>query len=47
MNSASIVEVGVKVYLTLLQDIAPPANIKMYPDVDLHESTQLAKSESK
>ena len=46
MNSASIVEVGVKVYLTLLQDIAPPANIKMYPDIDLRESTQPAKFES-
>ena len=46
MNSVSIVEVAVNVYLTLLQDIAPPANIKMYPDVDLHESTQPAKSES-
>ena len=40
------VEVAIKVCLTLLQDIAPPANIKMYLDVDLHESTQLAKSES-
>ena len=39
MNSTSIVEVAVKAYLTLLQDIAPPANIKMYPDVDLREST--------
>ena len=46
MNSASIVEVAVMVCLTLLQDIAPPANIKMYPDVDLRESTQPAKSES-
>ena len=47
MNSAYIVEVAVKVCLTLLQDIAPPANIKMYLDVDLHESTQPAKSKSK
>ena len=46
MNSASIVEVGVKVYLTLLQDIAPPANIKMYPDIDLRESTQPTEFES-
>ena len=46
MNSTSIVEVAVKAYLTLLQDIALPTNIKMYPDVDLHESTQPAKSES-
>ena len=46
MNSVSIVEVTVKVYLTLLQDIAPPANIKMYQDVDLCESTQPTKSES-
>ena len=46
MNSASIVEVVVMVYLTLLQDIAPPANIKMYKYVDLRESTQPSKSES-
>ena len=46
MNSASIVEVAIMVYLMLFQDIAPPANIKMYPDVDLRESTQPAKSES-
>ena len=46
MNLVSIVEVAVKVCLTLLQDIAPLANIKMYPDVDLRESTQPAKSES-
>ena len=45
MNSPSIVEVAVMVYLTLLQDIAPPANIKMYSDVDLCESTQPAKFE--
>ena len=44
MNSDSIVEVAVMVYLTLLQDIAPQTNIKMYPDVDLHESTQPTKS---
>ena len=46
MNLASIVEVAVKVCLMLLQDIAPPTNIKMYPDVDLRESTQSTKSES-
>ena len=46
MNSASIVEVVVKVYFTLLQDIAPPTNVKMSPDVDLRESTQPTKSES-
>ena len=45
MNSASIVEIAVKVCLTLFQDIAPSTNIKMYPDVDLHESTQPTKSE--
>ena len=33
MNSASIVKVAVKVYLMLFQDITPPTNIKMYPDV--------------
>ena len=46
MNSASIVELAVKVCLMLLQDIAPLANIKMYPHVDLCESTQPTKSES-
>ena len=46
MNSASIVEVAVMVCLMLLQDIAPLANIKMYPDVDLRESRQPTKSES-
>ena len=45
-NSASIVEVAVKVCLTLLHDIAPPAIIKMYLDVDLRQSTQPAKLES-
>ena len=44
MNSASTVEVAVKICLTLLQDIAPSANIKMSPNVDLHESTQPTKS---
>ena len=47
MNSATIIEVAVMVCLTLLQDIVPLANIKMYPDVDLRESTQPAKFESK
>ena len=41
-----MVEVVVKGYLTLLHEIAPPAIMKMYPDVDLRESTQLVKSES-
>ena len=44
-NSASMVEVVVKVYLTLLHEIAPPAIMKMYPNVDLGESTQPTKSE--
>ena len=47
MNSGSIVEVAVKVCLMLLQDTAPPTNIKMYPDVDLCESTQPAKQPTK
>ena len=34
-NLASIVEVTVKVFLTLLKEIAPPSIIKIYPDVDL------------
>ena len=45
-NSTSMVEVAVRVCLTLLHEIAPPAIMKMYPDVDLRESTQPAKSES-
>ena len=46
MNSTSIVEVGVIVCFPLLQDLAPPTNIKMYPDVGFHESIQPTKSES-
>jgi len=38
--------VPTKVCLALLHDTAPPAIIKMYPDVDLCELTHLAKSES-
>ena len=38
-NSASMVEVVVKVCLTLLHEIALLAIMKMYPDVDLQEST--------
>ena len=38
-NSASMVEVVVKVCLTLLHEIDPLANMKMYPDVDLQDST--------
>ena len=38
-NSTSMVEVAVKVCLTLFHEIAPPAIMKMYPDVDLREST--------
>ena len=37
MNSASIVEIAVKVCLMLFQDITPSTKIKMYPDVDLRE----------
>jgi len=39
INSASMVEVAVKVCLTLLHEIAPPAIMKMYSNVDLREST--------
>jgi hypothetical protein len=46
MNSAFIVEVALKFCLTLLQDTTPLTNIKIDPDVDLHESTQTIKSES-
>ena len=46
MNSASIVEVAVKVCLLLLHDTAPSENINTYPNVDFRESTQPAKSES-
>jgi len=38
-NSTSMVEVAVKVYLTLLHEIAPPSIMKMYPHADLQEST--------
>ena len=38
-NSASIMEVVVKVYFALLQDTTPLVNIEMYLDVDFHEST--------
>jgi len=34
-NSSSIVEVEVKVWLTLLHKIVPPTIMKMYSDVDL------------
>ena len=46
-NSALIVEVAIRVCILLLHDTAPLANINTYPDVDLHESTQSVKSESK
>ena len=45
-NLASMVEVAVKVCLTLFYEIDPPAITKTYPDVDLRESTQPTKSES-
>jgi len=44
-NSAFMVEVIVKVCLTLFHEIAPPVIMKMYPNVDLRELTMLAKSE--
>jgi len=46
-NSASMVEVAVKVCLTLYHEITPPTIMKMYPDVDLPKSTHPAKSEFK
>jgi hypothetical protein len=45
-NSASIMEMAVKVCLAFLYDTAPPIIKNMYPDVDLRESIQPAKSES-
>ena len=39
MNSTFIVEIAVKFYLTLLQDTTPLANINIYHDVALYEST--------
>jgi len=41
-----MVEVATNDCFALLQDIAPLAIMKMYPDVDLRKSTQPAKSES-
>ena len=41
-NLTSIVEVAVRVCFVLLQDTALPASIKTYPEVDFHESMQLA-----
>ena len=38
-NSASIVEVAIKVCFALLHDTAPSANMKKYPNVDLRELT--------
>ena len=46
-NSTSVLKVVTRVYLALLQDTAPPANINMYPEVDLRESTQPTKKNSK
>ena len=45
-NSASIVEVTIKVFFAILHDTAPTTKMKMYHDVDLCESTQPSKSES-
>ena len=41
-NSASIVKVAIKVCFVLLQETAPPASIKTYPEVDFRESMQPA-----
>jgi hypothetical protein len=38
-NSSSIMEVIIKICLALLQDITLLTIIKIYSDVDLHEST--------
>ena len=40
------VEVAVNVCFALFQETAPSVSMKMYPDVDFQELTQLAKSES-
>ena len=45
-SSASMVEVAVKVCLTLFHQTAPTTKIKMYTDVDLRESSQPLKSAS-
>ena len=42
-NLASVVEVAVNVYFTLLQDTTPRASMNIYPEVDFLESMQLAK----
>jgi len=41
-----VVEVATNDYFTLLQDIAPSANKKTYPDVDFLELGHPTKSES-
>ena len=38
MYSASMVHEATRVFFALLWDIAPPASVKMYPDVDFLES---------
>ena len=45
-NSASIVEVVVRVYLLLFYETAPPKNVNTYLDADFRESIQPTKSES-
>ena len=45
-NLASVVEVAIRVCFALLQDTTLLVNIKMYHDVDFHESTHPIKSES-
>jgi hypothetical protein len=45
MNSASIVDDAIIVCLVLFHDIAPPAKIKTYPEVNFLESLQPKKSE--
>jgi len=46
INLASMIEVATNDCFALLQDIAPLVIMKMYPDVNLRESTQPAKSKS-
>jgi len=45
-NSTYMVEVAIKVCLTLLHEISLPVIMKMYSNVNLCESTEPTKSES-
>lgn len=45
--STSKIEVDTSIYLTLLKDMAPLANMKKYSNIDCQASTQMKKIESK